>query len=385
MQVVCQNCTTTYKIDVSKIPRNDATTTCSKCDSKIHIESTGCERAAEGSIDSDTENQNHISKINQKKTDSRNPKNNNGSGSKFVNFWKQLLNRQETDQIINDLKSIKFREEIIPIDKTNISILKKDFVFWAVAMLGITPLFLISISDRQFQLSAFAIFFAIIWGVIFKKFVVENTDRWQLPLRSALFTGIVGINILGFIYKIIPPFYNSKNEIVSLFGYLLFVGPLEELCKIVPVIIYIFWKRSSANAFTIIIIGIFSGLGFAAFENISYYNAMVEISKLSTNWSGDINGEITATAMIVMMLRSISLVFCHATWSGIFAYFLALGHVTKKRRVALFIVGLSVSALIHGMYDWFCGIEIILGAIVVGFSFILFYAYKTKLRLLIAE
>ena len=379
MQIICENCEKSYNINESKVPPNGAATKCSTCGSKILIGLPGTQTDILSGSDTN---------INSNKPDTNfsTDKIQNSKSRSSSKIFKYLLNKKETNQIIGDLRSIKFKNDIIPIDGRNISILKRDFVFWSVVLLGITPLFLISINNSEFQLTAFAIFFAVIWGVIFKMFVVEDTGEWKFPLLASLFTGIIGLNVLGFVYKIFPSLYASDNIVISLFGYVFLVGILEELCKIAPVLFYLLWKRKNADYSTIIIIGIFSGLGFAAFENTSYYNIAIVKTYLNTAYTG-IPGLVHEVrgAMVTVMLRSVSLVFCHATWAGIFAYFIALGHFFKKRRIALFIVGLSVSALIHGVYNWFCGIQNLLGALIVGFSFMLFYAYKTKLRFLLSQ
>ena len=41
---------------------------------------------------------------------------------------------------LTDLKSLNFREEVIPIDATNLAGLLRDYVFWGVTLLGIVPL-----------------------------------------------------------------------------------------------------------------------------------------------------------------------------------------------------------------------------------------------------
>ena len=93
----------------------------------------------------------------------------------------------------------------------------------------------------------------------------------------------------------------------------------------------------------------------------------------------------TYYAMVNVMLRSLSLVFCHAIWSGIFAYFVTTGFAAGSRLAAMFLIGLFVSAMLHGVYDWLTGIQMTFAALVVAGSFVLFYAYLTKLRLLITD
>jgi RsiW-degrading membrane proteinase PrsW (M82 family) len=89
-------------------------------------------------------------------------------------------------------------------------------------------------------------------------------------------------------------------------------------------------------------------------------------------------------AMVVVLLRSLSLVFCHALWSGVVAYFITLAWLTRQRAVALFAVGILAAAVLHGVYDWLLTVQPTLAVLVVGFSYLLFYAYLSKLRALSA-
>ena len=129
----------------------------------------------------------------------------------------------------------------------------------------------------------------------------------------------------------------------------------------------------------------FSGLGFAAFENIDYSDRSIARTIEMTQQRGAfglIDG--TADAMVNVMLRSLSLVFCHAVWSGIVGYFLAMAWLTGKRRGALFLVGLLTASVLHGIYNWLSAVLLqpTFSAFVVAASFMLFYAYLSKLRAL---
>ncbi|MGB6044628.1 MAG: PrsW family glutamic-type intramembrane protease [Pirellulales bacterium] len=149
---------------------------------------------------------------------------------------------------------------------------------------------------------------------------------------------------------------------------------------------YVAWNRNKIDPMGVVLVGVFSGLGFAAFENMHYSQQSVVNSLLLTKNYG-IEGLALGvqTAMIVVMLRSLSLVFCHAIWSGIASYFVAIAAVTKRRWGALLIVGVGTSAVLHGLYDWLTTIQLTFATFVVVISFVLFYAYVSKLRNLAAD
>ena len=200
----------------------------------------------------------------------------------------------------------------------------------------------------------FALFFAALWGVIFKHFVVKNEGSWKLPVASLFFTGLVGLNLLLLIYNYLPKSYvempSSKDLFISLLGYVVQVGVCEELTKFLPALIYVLWRRSQADPFTIVLLGIFSGLGFAAFENLGYAQKAI-FNAMGLTLAAGAEGFVTGVqgAMIQAMARSLSCVFTHAVWAGIFAYFFAAAFVAGRRWIALLVVGLLVSAVLHGV------------------------------------
>ena len=194
--------------------------------------------------------------------------------------------------------------------------------------------------------------------------------------------------MLLIIYSLMPSSYmklsDSKNTWQSLFGFVFQVGLWEELCKILPVVIYVKWrlrKARSVDPMTVVVLGVFSGLGFAAFENVDYARISVLRSVALTKTFGLYGlAEGIKGAMVNGILRSLSSVFLHAVLSGIFAYFVALATANVRRWKAFFLVGLGVSSILHGFYDWFCHVQQVLAALTAGFSFMFFHAYIAKLH-----
>lgn len=304
--------------------------------------------------------------------------------------------KEKAKNIWNEFRETDFKSEIIPVDASNLSLLVGDMVFWVVLVLGVLPLLIISLSDPGMQLIGMLFFFAMLWGGIFRGLVIKCSEKVGLPVAAFFFTGIIGINVLLFIYGFLPGFYvtmvDSTSPIFQLLGYVFHVGLCEEICKIVPVLLYVLIKRRKASPMMIVLIGVFSGLGFAAFENIIYSMKMIENTSLQLLHGNEMDGlegalagaqAGTLEAMIIVMLRSISLVFAHAIWSGIFACFIAMAFIGNRRWFALTFIGLAVSAVTHGFYDWCCGVQQTFGAITIGGTFLLFYGYLSKIRLLL--
>lgn len=310
-----------------------------------------------------------------------------GRGGAEIGIQSLNAARGQAVKLLEDLKGVNFREEITPINQQLISSLSRDVVFWSVTALAIIPLLIATMEKREYQLSAFAMFFAALWGVIFKLLIVRTEIKWFWLISSLFFTGIVGISFLLYLYKsILPQSYikmsASSSGITSLIGFVFQVGICEEIVKSFPVIAYLIKKGKQADPLSAVLIGVFSGLGFAAFENMSYGEQSLLNSAILAKKAGVVGAMVgTQNAMVNVMLRSLSLVFCHAVWSGIFAYFITYGFATGSRIAALFVIGLGVSSVLHGVYDWLTEVQMTFAALVVAVSFILFYAYLTKLRL----
>lgn len=292
-------------------------------------------------------------------------------------------------EVVEDLKNIKFREEIVPVDAEIVASMSRDFVFWSAAVLAVVPLGLSTLEGAVSQITGFCLFAAGMWGVIFARFIVNTTVDWRWLVGALLFTGIVGMPGLGVVFGFLPAFYNawpeSNNPVMGLAGGILHTGLLEELCKIVPVLLYLAVRREAARPLELVLVGVFSGLGFAAFENVMYAGRSVENTFMLTDAQGATGLAVgVTTAMIVVLLRSFSLVFAHAIWTGIFSYFIAMAVATGKRFPALFLVGWATAAVLHGTYNGMSRIQTTIPAMIVFGSFVLFYAYLTRLRLTVS-
>jgi RsiW-degrading membrane proteinase PrsW (M82 family) len=287
--------------------------------------------------------------------------------------------------IFDDLRSLNLQSELLPLSSGSMANMLASFRFWSICLLGVVPLLIGTLQQQQLQLTAFAIFFACVWGVIFKSFVVPHPGSWRALLASMFFTGIIGITGLLFVYgNVLPRQYlalvESQSIVLTLLGFVLQVGLCEELTKSLPVL-WVAWRYGARiNPRLLILIGVFSGLGFAAFENIGYGEHSVVASFNMTRDFGAA-GLVAGIqgAMSNVLLRSLSLVFCHGVWSGIVAYFLAMATVTNRRKPTLFLVGVTTAAVLHGLYDWLFGIQSTFAVAVVLISFVLFFAYICKL------
>ncbi|HQR08974.1 MAG TPA: PrsW family glutamic-type intramembrane protease [Gemmatales bacterium] len=85
-------------------------------------------------------------------------------------------------------------------------------------------------------------------------------------------------------------------------------------------------------------------------------------------------------AMYMMTLRSLSLVFSHAIWTGIASYYIAFSVAHRRSFLVYFLAGLAISATLHGLYDWMLGIQVTLASMIIALSFFIFYGYLRVLN-----
>jgi RsiW-degrading membrane proteinase PrsW (M82 family) len=84
---------------------------------------------------------------------------------------------------------------------------------------------------------------------------------------------------------------------------------------------------------------VISALGFAASENILIFFNLNQASFLHA-------------AIEVSASRFISATFLHALCSGAFGYFLALSFYDQKNKMKFTVLGLGISVLLHGLYNF---------------------------------
>lgn len=292
--------------------------------------------------------------------------------------------KAQANQIYDGIRQWDVKEEIIPLDEANRTRVFADPVFWCVTILGTTPLFIATLSSSEIQLIAFALFYAGLWAVIFKFFILRPAiDRWGLWIGSLFFTGTIGIFVYGILYSFLPNIVGmapvSNSFVIRLVGSVFVTGLSEEFCKSVPLLAYLVWKRSHAEPTTALLIAVFSGLGFAAFENVDYGNRAVDFSVRSALGNGIQGVELgVRSAMVNAMLRSISLVFCHGIWSGIVGHFASSAVVLKRHVLASYLLGIAIAATLHGTYNWLLSIQGTIASLVVATSFLLFYTYVAR-------
>lgn len=265
------------------------------------------------------------------------------------------------------------------------ALLLRDFGFWIVLAMGVMPLFIGGISDPVIRLTGLLFFFALLWGAVFQGMVLRSHASLVSPFLAFFFTGVVGLFLLYTLYTLVPASYLSMalsdKPLTLLCGQIFQVGLCEEACKLIPVVGYLAIKGRRASATAAILVGVYSGLGFAAFENIQYSQAMITSAAQNVYHTGNYVGHAAAAfvgeegayqVIGALLLRVFSLVFLHAVFSGIAASLLIAG---GRGRIAS---AVAVPAFLHGLYNWLSGVSTIPAGMVIAASFFFFCANLNK-------
>jgi RsiW-degrading membrane proteinase PrsW (M82 family) len=294
-------------------------------------------------------------------------------------------------EFVGRFRQIDFKREVWPLDAASARKLASEPAFWAITLLAALPLLFGTIEGPDHQLVAFSVYFAVIWGLIFRFNVVPGVRiGWGLLGGTLLFTGLVGMFLLvGICFSYIFPIWfvnsvQSPDALVRLGGFLFRAGVCEEMCKAIPVVGLMFlFRRKPLGYSDIIMIGVFSGLGFAAFESLDWFK--VQASAFFNGIMNDPNANETTLlntlvadsqfSMLMVLTRTISLTFGHAVWSALFAHFIAQSRGAGAKRLPLLIVGLTVAAGFHGIYDWLSNIQKTGSVLITVLSFMLLKLY----------
>ncbi len=120
----------------------------------------------------------------------------------------------------------------------------------------------------------------------------------------------------------------------------LLTAPLEEVMKMIALLLGIGWSRDLDEPLDGIVYGTAVGLGFASVENVFYVTGAIEHG--------------AAEAAYVAGLRGFTATLVHVSTSGLLGFFLGLTKFrARRRRWWLVTVGLLIAIAFHGAYDAF--------------------------------
>lgn len=233
---------------------------------------------------------------------------------------------------------------------------RTDRKLFVLALVGLGLSVILSIAPFMNVFGIFyvvALYFSIIWGLFF--YYLFKTEQVNLKTTAAIFFGTQGViliayNILGI--GALNPFeglYENDNNIIALISCILGIGCVEELVKLIPVILVLHFSKNVLKPQTVVFYGLMSGIAFGVFEGVEY--------QMGPNFQMLLENDV-ADAYVYSYLSNIarltSLPFLHAVWCGIGSYFLAFAYLYPRYRKSLYLLAIIIPATIHGLYDYLC-------------------------------
>ena len=231
--------------------------------------------------------------------------------------------------------------------------------FLLLALIGLLPLGILLLTGGAVAYIAIAAYFSVLWGMFF--FCIFKTDQVKLKecCRCFLVTALISTTALLIIHAfgllaVAGAMADSKHFIIRFIGMFFAAGVPEEICKAAVIFWLVRRKGVICVPQTIVLYGLFSGLGFGINEGVCY--------QLGINHEQGVDG-----AYFLNVLRLTSLPFLHATWCGISSYFIAFAALVPMHRKGLWCIAILLPATIHALYNsmpqWACLLPASLGVI----------------------
>lgn len=246
-----------------------------------------------------------------------------------------------------------------------------------LALVGLLPMAIMNIPlGGIFLFYEVSLYFSIIWGLFF--YACFKTQQVRLkPTLSVFFLTQVMVFALWDLIGLpsINPFYALIDTAfpLNVVGYVLGVGFTEELVKMLPLVFILKKAKEPLIPQTIVFYGLMSGIAFGVYEGVGY--------QMTVNAQQNYD-----VSFFLNIARLTSLPFLHACWCGIAGYFLSFAHLYPKYRRGLYVLAISVPAIIHGLYDSLSNLYIVnLVVVCLGLLLLVMYLkqgvnYQSKLR-----
>ncbi|NJL39058.1 MAG: PrsW family intramembrane metalloprotease [Leptolyngbyaceae cyanobacterium RM2_2_4] len=290
--------------------------------------------------------------------------------------------RSETNDFLATLRTFQFSAVFPYRDVLSLGLYQNHLVK-ILLFFGLFPLVvdLITPDKASVQQTAWmlGIYYASIWGVVLYNLIKPPQFSWRDTLKCVLFTAFVGIPMLLF-FQQVPPF-NAFYAVIGagmvprMIGFVLGVGVLEELCKALPIYLFLLRPGKLQDPLTSAFYGATSGLGFAMAEGATY--SLLYRFSLTR---GDLD---FGSYVLANTIRFVSLPLFHAILAGMVGYFMGLAAINPSRRSAIIFIGVAIAALLHGLYNTFAGN--FLGLLIIGFSILLFVTYIRRSKQMVEE
>ncbi len=160
-------------------------------------------------------------------------------------------------------------------------------------------------------------------GHLFLAFVLGGVSFW---LGKVMYQGLELLNLRY------DAFLLAETDRFLLLIYALFaIGPIEELAKMIPFLLIVRSFEEFDEPIDGIIYASFIALGFAAVENVSYFQFITSGEALARGFAGPL---------------------VHIVFASIWGYYIGRACLGRKALIPTIIIALAGTAVLHGLYDY---------------------------------
>lgn len=246
--------------------------------------------------------------------------------------------------------------------------------YWGLLLLAVVPMLLEAFHFNVVE--GMMIYFSLFWFFLFRRLahVKMGPSALFVDLLAYLFAGTFGAGLAAVGESLAlglgaGAWIQSRHFALAATGSILFVGLVEEAAKQVWVLGVLGWdrlRRRDPRPVSYLMIGIMTGLGFSAIENIDYVERGIFL---------DISQHVGGVGVVTALTRALYTPFLHAIWAGTLAWMLAVA--ARRRQVGMAFSGWLGMAALHGLYDASLRFSLWLSLVVVAFSYFVFlYAMR---------
>jgi RsiW-degrading membrane proteinase PrsW (M82 family) len=222
-----------------------------------------------------------------------------------------------------------------------------------------------------------------------------KTKPWWVMLVSGLITAFIVATPLLLIFIIIfrkllpgdlPDDLEGVNFIQLFIGMFFGAGLMEELLKMVPVFIFMFWgnllgspKRERIGVrepLDGILLGTASAVGFTLIETLGQY--VPNLVQEASSQMGEGGGELLGLQLLIP--RILGSVAGHMAYSGYMGYFVGLSALKPKKRWPILGIGWLTASLLHALWNSVGGFGRIVQALVGVISYVFLMAAILQAR-----
>jgi|GEM_PF-2652252 len=280
-----------------------------------------------------------------------------------------------------DVASVSLKEIVI-VDRARATEILRSPIFLFLCLVAVVPLAIQALEGIKPILNGLAIWSGVLWALLLYRLFSDRELPVTWAIGTVFFTAFIGLPLLE-VYLRIPLdvtglLIRTRFLVVQLVGYVLGVGVREELTKALPLFLMAWLTTRMRKPVEGLVLGMMSGIGFAIAENVVYVFLTLEGALSAVERTGQLGylvGPIYNNVVRMAMTP-----FFHGCLSGIFGYFIAMATVERRRRWALLVTGLGLSAGLHGLFDTLVGRSPLYGVLIEAGTFFLVMTYVLKAR-----